>query len=263
MEDLLRMIKKLLLLLIPVICLFSISFAADPFYTNLLNEGKQLYQAGKFDEALEDFKIAEFGLVDEKEIVPELYFYYALAQYKKGRVGESQALLDKMKLALAGADLAKTAKPVEIEGDISIMVRALDYLKQPGAKPGSLPFFNLFYETWDLVKVKKLDLAEAKLKILGKMGGDEGRVRFLEGYLAFQRGDHKRCIIRLEKVASGLGDELGEDAQFYLAYSLLKRGDLAEAEKFAAKIKNPDYVHQLMVLMDEIRAVNQQKQKKR
>jgi tetratricopeptide (TPR) repeat protein len=242
---------------------YSLSFAADPFYTNLLNEGKALYLAGKYDEALDDFKLAEFGLVDEKEIVPELYFYYALARYKKGQVGESQALLDRMKLALSGTDLAKLAKPEEIAGDLSIMFRALDYLKQPGAKPGSLPFFNLFYETWDLLKAKKLEPAEAKLKILDRMGGDEARIRFLEGYLAFQKGDFKRCVNRLEKVAAGLGEELGEDAQFYLAYSLLKRGDLEAAQKYAAKIKNPDYVHQLMVLMDEIRAANQEKQKKK
>jgi hypothetical protein len=233
--------------------MISISPAADPFYTNLLNEGKQLYLSGKYDEALEDFKIAEFGLIDEKEIVPELYFYYALAQYKKGEIGECQALLDKMKLALGGAELEKLAKPKEIEGDLSIMVRALDYLKQPGAKPGSLPFFNLFYETWDLLKAKKLDLAEAKLKVLGRMGGDEARVRFLEGYLAFQKGDHKRCVSRLKNIVAGLGEELGEDAQFYLAYCQLKRGDLAAAEKSAAKIKNPDYVHRLMDLMDEIK----------
>ena len=61
LEDLLRMIKKTLLLLVLVICLYSLSYAADPFYTNLLNEGKQLYLTGKYDEALEDFKIAEFG----------------------------------------------------------------------------------------------------------------------------------------------------------------------------------------------------------
>jgi len=263
MEDQPRMPNKILLVLVSIICLFAISYAADPFYTNLLNEGKALFQAGKYDEALENFKIAEFGLVDEKEIVPELYFYYALAQYKKGAMGESQALLDKMKLALAGADLDKLAKPREIEADLSIMTRTLAYLKQPGAKPGSLPFFNLFYETWDLLKAKKLDLAEAKLKILGKMGGDEARLRFLEGFLAFQKGDHKKCIGRLEKIVAGLGEELGEDAQFFLAYCHLKRGDLAAGEKYARTIKNPDYVHRLMDLLDEIKAAPQKKGEKK
>jgi len=257
------MTKKIVYLMLMMVLLFSLSPAADPFYTNLLNEGKFFFLAGKYDEALENFKIAEFGLVDEKEMVPELYFYYALTQYKKGAVGESQALLDKMKVALGGMDIDKTAKPGEIEHDLSIMVRALNYLKLPGAKPGSLPFFNLFYETWDLLKAKKLDLAEAKLKILNKMGGDEARVRFLEGFLAFQKGDLKRCVNRLEKIVETLGAELGEDAQFYLAFSLLKRGDLETAPKYAAKIKNPDYVHQLMVLLDEINAKNKEKQKKR
>jgi len=166
------MTKKVLFLFILIIILFSVSPAADPFYTNLLNEGKALYLAGKYDEALEDFKIAEFGLVDEKEIVPELYFYYALAQYKKGAVGESQALLEKMKTASGGGDIAKLPMPKEIEGDLSIMVRALNYLGQPGSKPGTLPLLNLFYETWDLLKAKKLDAAEANLKRLDKMNGD-------------------------------------------------------------------------------------------
>ena len=248
------MAKKILIAMIFTTLLSSISTAADPFYTNLLNEGKTLYQAGKHDEALENFKIAEFGLIDEKEFVPELYFYYALAQYKKGAVGESQALLDKMQAILGPAEYGKAQKPKEIEGDISIMVRALAYLKQPGAKPGFLPFFNLFYETWDLLKAKKLPEAEAKLKIISKMSGDENRMRFLEGFLAFQKGEHKKCVGRLEKVAANLGEELGEDAQFYLAFCMLKRGDLVAGEKYAAKIKNPDHVHQLMVLLEEIKA---------
>jgi hypothetical protein len=256
------MSKKIVIVISLLVMWPSIAPAADPFYTNMLNEGKALFQSGKYDEALENFKIAEFGLVDEKEMVPELYFYYSLTQYKKGAVGESQALLDKMKLALVGVDLRKLAKPKEIESELYIMVRALDYLKQPGAKPGFLPFFNLFYETWDLLKAKNLPEAEAKLKILGKMNGDENRLRFLEGFLAFQKGDHKKCAGRLEKVAANLGEELGEDAQYYLAYCMLKRGDLVSGEKYAAKIKNPDHVHQLMALMDDLKAGHQEKQKK-
>jgi hypothetical protein len=246
--------KKSIFLAILIFSIAATLYSADPFYTNLLNEGKQLFLSGKLDQALENFKIAEFGLVDEKEIVPGLYFYYSLAQYKKGAIGESQALLDKMKTILGEAEYAKAKKPMEIEVDLSIMIRSLDYLKLPGAKPGFLPFFNLFYETWDLLKAKKLPEAEAKLKSMGKISGDENRMRFLEGFLAFQKGEHKKCISRLEKVAANLGEELGEDAQFYLAYCMLKRGDLVSGEKYAAKIKNPDYVHQLMDLMDEIKA---------
>ena len=234
-------------------------YSADPFYTSLLNEGKQQYQAGKYDEALESLKIAEFGLLDEKELVPELYFYYALAQYRKGAVGESQALLDKMKLILGEAEYAKAVRPKEIERDLSIMVRALDYLKQPGAKPGSLPFFNLFYETWDLLKEKKLPEAELKLKAMDKLGGDTNRLRFLEGFLAFQKGDYKRCLGRLEKISGPLAAEYGEEASFYLAYSYLKRGDLKSGEKWAQKIKNPDHIHQLLDLMEEVKAKTEEK----
>jgi tetratricopeptide (TPR) repeat protein len=262
MEDLLKMSKKILFLTLMIICFFLIASAADPFYTNLLNEGKALYLAGKYNEALEDFKIAEFGLVDEKEIVPELYFYYALTQYKNGAVGESKALLEKMKMALGGGDIGQLAKPKEIERELSIMVRALKYLDQPGAKPGNLAFFNLFYETWDLLKLKKLPAAEAGLKRLDKMNGDETRLAFLQGFFAFQKGDFKKCAKTLEKAIQRFDAELSEDASFYLAYSLLKLDDATRGEKYAQKIKNPDYVHRLMLLMDEIKARNQEKRKK-
>ncbi len=256
------MAKRIFFLLLIIICSHSISCAADPFYTNLLNEGKQFYLAGKYNEALEDFKIAEFGLLDEKEIVPELFFYYALAQYKNGAVAESKVLLEKMKTALGGTDIDKLPKPKEIEQDLSIMIRALNYMGQPGAKPGSLPFFNLFYETWDLLKAKKLAEAEVKLKLMGKMNGDRKQLYFLEGLLAFEKVDYKRCLNRLEKIGASLAVEYGEDASFCLAYSYLKRGDTVNGEKFARTIKNPDYVHRIMVLMDEIKAAHQGKGKK-
>ncbi len=68
------------------------------------------------------------------------------------------------------------------------MIRALDYLKQPGAKPGFLPFFNLFYETWDLLKAKKLPEAEAKLKIMDKMNGDENAPPLPGGFSGLSEG---------------------------------------------------------------------------
>lgn len=263
MEDLLKMTKKILLLFVLIICLYSISPAADPFYKNLLNEGKALYLAGKYDEALENFKIAEFGLIDEKEFVPELYYYYALAQYKKGAVGESKALLEKMKTALGGGDIDILVKPKEIERDLSIMVRALKYLEQPGAKSASLPFFNLFYETWDLIGQNKFQLAEANLERLDKMNSDETRLAFLQGFFAFQKGDYKKCVKTLEKIVDRLPTEFSEDASFYLAFSYLKRDEAAKGEKYAQKIKNPEYVHQLMVLMDEIKAAQQKEKAKK
>ncbi len=257
------MTKKILLFFLIIVCLFSVAFAADPFYTNLLNEGKTLYLAGKYDEALKNFEIAEFGLIDEKEFVPELYYYYALAQYKKGAIAESQALLEKMKIVLAGADIDKLARPKEIERDLSIMIRALNYLGQPGAKPGSLPFFNLFYETWELVKAKKLPESEVNLKRLDKMGGDAVRLDFLEGFLAFQKQDYKKCAKQLEKIGSPMPVEFIEDASFCLAYSYLKLGDPAASEKYASNIKNRDYIHRLMVLMEEIKAAQLSKNKKK
>jgi len=248
------MFRKNLIFGVFLIVLVSIAFAADPFYTSLLNEGKAQFAAGRLDEALESFKLAEFGLLDEKEYIPELYQYYALAQYKKGAIGEAKALLLKMKTVLGDEEVKKVKKPREIEPDLAIMTRALDYLDQPGAKPGMIPFLNLFYETWDLLRARQLEPAEARLKAMKKMTGDEARLRFLEGFLAFQKGDYKRCLSNLGRIKGPLPVEFGEDASFCLAYSYLKRGDAKEGEKWAQRIKNPEYVHRIMELMEEIKA---------
>jgi len=84
----------------------------------------------------------------------------------------------------------------------------------------------------------------------------------LQGFFAFQKVDYKKCAKTLEKIADRLDPEFSEDASFYLAYSLCKRDDAARGEKYAAKIKNPDYVHRLMLLMDKIKAGQKEKRKK-
>jgi tetratricopeptide (TPR) repeat protein len=228
-----------------------------------LNEGKQLYLAGKYDEALENFKIAEFGLLDEKESLSELYFYYALANYKKGALGESKLLLERMKAAMGITDINTLPQPKEIERDLYIMIRAQQYLDQPGAKDFSLVFFNLFYQTLDLIGQNKFKLAEANLKRLEKTAGDDLKLPFLQGVLAFQQGDYKKCIKHLEKIAARLGEEFREDAAFFLAVSFLKRNDLVNGNKYSKEIKNPDYVHRLMVIMDELKAKQQPPAKKK
>jgi tetratricopeptide (TPR) repeat protein len=257
------MLKKLVVIIFLISVLYSLSPAADPFYINLLNEGKALYLAGKYDEALENFKIAEFGLVDEKEFVPELYFYYALANYKKGMLEESRLLMDKMKTALGVAEIGSLARPKEIERDVYVMTRAQQYLEEGGDKGFSLAFFNLFYQTRDLIAQNKFQAAEANLKSLDKIAGNDPKLPFLQGFLAFQQQDYKKCIKRLEKTVERLGEEFREDASFYLAFSCLKRGETALAEKYAKNIKDPGNVHSLMVLMDEIKAAQVIKSKKK
>jgi tetratricopeptide (TPR) repeat protein len=256
------MTRKILLGSFFLIGLLSIGFAADPFYTNMLNEGKTLFLTGKYDEALEDFKIAEFGLLDEKEFLPELYYYYALTQYKKGALAESQALLEKLKTSSGEVNLNKLPKPKEIGLELSIMTRALDYMDRPGAKPGFIPFFNLFYETLEQLRAKKLDAAKANMERMDKMDGDDVRLAFLEGMLCFQQEDYKKCIKVIGKVIERIDPEFNEEASFYLAYSHLKRGNSSEGEKYARKIKDPGLIHRLMLLMDEIKAGNLKKGKK-
>jgi hypothetical protein len=168
-----------------------------------------------------------------------------------------------MKTALGVTDITALPQPKEIEREIFVMTRALQFLDQPGGKSFSLAFFNLFYETWDLIKQNKLAQAELNIKKLEKLAGDDSRLPFLQGFLAFQHQDYKKCVKKLKKISDSLSTEFREDAAFYLAYSFFKREDAANGNKYAQKIKNPDHVHQLLDLIDELKAKQQPKSRKK
>ena len=68
--------------IIIIFLLLPFLLISSNFYKNLAEEGKKFYMAGKYEEAVENFRIAEFGLMEKKEILKELYLYYSLAHYK-------------------------------------------------------------------------------------------------------------------------------------------------------------------------------------
>lgn len=58
--------------------LFSQAPAEDPFYHELLKEGKQAFSIGNYKEAIEDFKIAAFGFIDNRAKLTECYVYLVI-----------------------------------------------------------------------------------------------------------------------------------------------------------------------------------------
>lgn len=58
--------------------LFSQTPAEDPFYHELLKEGKQAFNNGNYKEAIEDFKISAFGFIDNRAKLTECYVYLVI-----------------------------------------------------------------------------------------------------------------------------------------------------------------------------------------
>ena len=57
--------------------------AVDPFYENLLEEGKFFFQEGKTAEVIENLEIAFFGFLDSPPKLAECYIYLAVCHFQQ------------------------------------------------------------------------------------------------------------------------------------------------------------------------------------
>jgi tetratricopeptide (TPR) repeat protein len=69
----------------------------DPFYTKQLEDGKFLYQGGKFAEAAQCFEIAAFGFLDAPARLLESYLYLEACHFQTKNVDKAKYYADEMK----------------------------------------------------------------------------------------------------------------------------------------------------------------------
>jgi len=68
-------------LIAPSILAAQTADTVDPFYENLLEEGRFLYQNGKPAEVIENLQIAFFGFLDHPNRLLECYVYLAVCYF--------------------------------------------------------------------------------------------------------------------------------------------------------------------------------------
>ena len=68
----------------------------DPFYLTRIAAGKEAYQSARFQEAVEDFRIGCFGLLEQPSLLLECSARLALAQSAAGRIADADGTLRKM-----------------------------------------------------------------------------------------------------------------------------------------------------------------------
>jgi tetratricopeptide (TPR) repeat protein len=66
----------------PTSVLAQTSEQVDPFYLDLLRDGKYFYENGDYEEAIENFKIASFGFLDSIPRLTECYLYLTVCYYQ-------------------------------------------------------------------------------------------------------------------------------------------------------------------------------------
>ena len=87
----------------------------DPFYYELLREGKFAFNSGNYKEAVEDFKIAAFGFIDNRAKLTECYVYLLICFYNLKDIESAKFYDDEIK-NLGGSDVLKEANlPKDIE----------------------------------------------------------------------------------------------------------------------------------------------------
>ena len=68
----------------------------DPFYRKLYDEGKDAFESGNIQEAVDDFEIAFFGYLDNLPRLLECYMYLAVGHYDLKNVDKCKADLDEI-----------------------------------------------------------------------------------------------------------------------------------------------------------------------
>lgn len=240
--------KKISLL---ALCLFVGSFflpgQVDSFYLNLFNRAKALYVQGKYPEAAVKFKIAEFGLLSNREVLPELYLYYALNQFKQKKLDETGQLLAELKDALPKPDLSYSPVPAELKIDFIVMTGVMARvagLDDPDSQTQLVAFETLFAEPFknlDNLSPAEIKAFAGRLKSINK--GDT-RISFLDGLLAFKNGQYKDAVKLLRRVDTTVLQPFFRDRLYF--YLALSAGSLPgpeadkECREFTAQIKDTE-----------------------
>jgi|GEM_PF-6064079 len=124
----------------PVILLFLVLALSrltgiDPFYLKMFESGKELFQQKRYAEAAENFRVAEFGLMAEKNILRELYSLQALALFKTSRGDEAKIVLEKLRRELAVTDFSRFERPASVDRDLLELFYTLKLVERPVETP--------------------------------------------------------------------------------------------------------------------------------
>ncbi len=231
---------------------------ADPFYTKILNEGKNYFTTGNFREAIVNFEIAEFGLLDEQEVLKDVYLYYSLAQFRLGRVKEAREIIKKFETEFNIENPDTIPAPQSIDNQVRAMLAALVRLQGTNDGSAAAKIYSgesLLLETRQLLEAGKFDLVENNIKKIETIDKKEPRIDYIKGILKFKQKDYKGCVRALKAFEETLPPSSKPalmDELFYhlgLSYHYLKNA--GQSAIYYDKIRNLDLKTSLYRIISE------------
>jgi len=209
------------LLLLVVVGPVLLSADVDPFYNKIFKEGKSYFDMGNFREAEVNFKIAEFGLLDEQDMIKEIYLYYSLTLFQLGKFDEAQELINRLETEFNVKNLHSLSIPESIKIPVKAMLATLSLPRRTGDADNRRKIFRselLFLSANEQLDLNKIDVAQKNIAEFEQLDRDEPRLSYLKGILAFKRQDYKACVRALkdfEKQASAAADPYLLDKLYY------------------------------------------------
>lgn len=238
---------------------FCVDIKAEDFYVNLLKEGKIFYKEGNYELAIKNFKIAEFGLIEDRENLIELYLFYSISHFKMGRIEETKKIMDKFKKSLNINDLSTLNVPQSIKDDFKVLISTLFKTKEiKKSKSQKIQFrkiykFELiFRDSLKNIKQDNLKQAENNIKRLKKIDKKDIRIQYLNGYIDFKKKKYNSSINRLNKVYSSIEPEFRDDIFYLLSFSYYKKGNYGQSLAFFQKISKKEIQNNLNDIVKEI-----------
>ena len=219
---------------------------AESFYLKTLQEGITYYQQGRYQQAVNQFKIAEFGLLEEKEYLDELYQYYALSYFKLGKVNESREILKTLQAELKVKEPDNIAAPPQIENDWQLMLVTLknydNRSKEKEPKNINFALAKSFEEGFQKARqcLKNNDLPglDKEIKALMRIDKKAVRIPYLRGIAAYMKKDYRECIGYLEKITDVIDPVYKDDVFYYLSLSYYFEKRSQQADSYYQMIGN-------------------------
>lgn len=118
--------KKHLILFIPIFMgmfLFAESQEIDPFYMRVFNKGETLFKQGNFREAVQELKIAVFGIKGHDEILGKAHVYMGLSYYHLDQKEESEKHLNEAVNFIGAEGISKIELSPETRKHLSQILR--------------------------------------------------------------------------------------------------------------------------------------------
>ncbi len=233
--------------------LFFLYPQAESFYLKTLKEGITYYHQGRYQQAVNQFEIAEFGLLEEKEYLVELYQYYALSYFKLGKVNESREILETLQAELKVKELDNINAPPQIENDWKlILVTLKNYDNRSNEKEHKNINFVLaksfeegFQKAQRHLKNNDLPGLDKEIKALMRIDKKDVRISYLRGIAAYKKKDYRKCIGYLQEITDVIDPIYKDDVFYYLSLSYYFLNQKQQALLYSQRVYNKNLREEL------------------